>query len=198
RFSAASSSVMIATAPLATASAAKARPSRCAPRKAANRKPGLTWRESAVRPTISGSASGGALIAPGRAAGSDGAAGLISSVRFNPLSLHALDRQRLGDRRRCFVDRRHAQYRRDALDDAAGGRRHGPAGGRETMALFVTVRFIDQGQDGIARLVDRKRADERRQQLLLQIVTARILLGGAGLAADHVTRRRGQFRGAEC
>src|SRR6266542_4943231 len=195
RLSAAASSVRIATAPFATASAAKARPSCCAPRSAANRKPGLTWRESAVRPTIWGSANGGALMAPGRAGGSVSVAGLISSVRFNPLSLHALDRQRPGDRGRCLVDGRHAQYRRDPLDDAAGGRCHGPSGGRETMALLGAVRLVDQGQDGVTRLVHRKRADKRRQQLLFQITATRVLLGGAGLAADHVAGRRRQLGG---
>ena len=50
-------------------------------------------------------------------------AAAVSSVRFNPLSLQALDRQRPDHRRRCLVDRLHAENRPDALDDAAGRRR---------------------------------------------------------------------------
>ena len=63
---------------------------------------------------MSGSATGGPRGLPGRAAGPE----LISSVSFNPLSLQALDRQRLGHGGRCLINRRDAQDRGDALDDA--------------------------------------------------------------------------------
>src|SRR3954452_3091917 len=155
--SASASSVRMAAAPFLTASAAKARPSCCVPRSAANRKPGLTWRESAVIPTISGSPSGGPRETPAATDGPE----LISSVRFNPLSLQALDRQRLGNHGRCLVNRRNAQYRRDPLNDAAGRRRHGPAGGRVPEALLGAVRLIDQRQDCITWIMHRKGADER-------------------------------------
>src|SRR5205814_8571388 len=118
--------------------------------------------ESAVIPTISGSPSGGPRIAPRRAPVWFGAPELINSVRFNPFSLQALDRQRLSDRGRCLIDRRNAQYRRDPLDDAAGPRRPSPAGGRVTEALLGAVRLVDQRQDRIARIMHRKGADEGR------------------------------------
>src|ERR1051325_4129460 len=149
-------------------------------------------------PTISGSAApgsatGGPRGLPGGGAGPE----LISSVSFNPLSLQALDRQRLGHGRRCLIDRRNSQDRGDALDDAAGRRRRGPAGVRKTEALLVTVRLIDQRQYQITRIVHRKHADEIRQKLLFLIMPALVLLRRAGLPADDITWRRGQFRGAE-
>ena len=71
-------------------------------------------------------------------------AAAVSSVRFNPLSLQALDRQRPDHRRRCLVDRLHAENRRDALDDAAGRRRRGPPGRRIAVAFLGAVRLVDQ------------------------------------------------------
>src|SRR6059058_3752322 len=142
---------------------------------------------------MSGSATGGPRGLPGWVAGPE----LISSVSFNPLSLQALDRQRLGHGGSCLIDRRDAQDRGDALDDAAGRRRHGPAGGRKTKALLVAVRLIDQGQYQISWIVHRKHSDEIRQKLLFLVMAALVLLRRAGLAADDITRRCGQFRGAE-
>src|SRR5436190_17420696 len=132
--SAAGSSVRMATAPRAIASAAKLRPSCLVPGKAANRKPGCTYRESAVRPTISGSFN---PVGAG--------AGAISSVSFKPLTLQSVDDQRPLDLRRRFVNRLHADQWRHALDYPAGRRGDCPAGGGITMALLVGVRFVDHG-----------------------------------------------------
>src|SRR5207248_11711619 len=98
---------------------------------------------------MSGSATGGPRGLPGRVAGPE----LISSVSFNPLSLQALDRQRLGHGGGCLINRRDAQDRGDALDDAAGRRRHGPGGGRKTEALLVAVERLDQGPYQVSRNV---------------------------------------------
>src|SRR5438477_7498195 len=134
--SAAGSSVRIATAPRAIASAAKLRPSCFVPGKAANRKPGSTFRESAVMPTISVSFN---------PAGDPGGAGTgaISSVSFKPLTLQSVDDQRPLDLRRGFVNRLHADQWRHALDYPAGCRGDCPAGGGITMARLVGVRFGD-------------------------------------------------------
>src|SRR5437763_16162989 len=83
----------------------------------------------------SGSATGGPRGLPGGVAGPD----LISSVSFNPLSLQALDRQRLGHGGGCLINRRAAQDRADALDDAAGRRRHAPASGCRTKTLLIVL-----------------------------------------------------------
>src|SRR5438045_1484085 len=140
---------------------------------------------------MSGSATGGPRGLPGGAAGPE----LISSVSFNPLSLQALDRQRLGHGGRCLINRRDAQDRGDALDDAAGRRRHGPAGGRKTEALLVAVRLIDQGQYQISRIVHRKHSDEIRQKLLLLVMDALVLLRRDGIAAADITLRCSQYIG---
>src|SRR5580698_90963 len=75
--SSASKAARIATAPRPTASATNAAPSWRAPARAANRKPGLTLRESRVRPERTGSR--------GKAAGDAGASALacMSSLSSN-------------------------------------------------------------------------------------------------------------------
>src|SRR5438132_12103517 len=103
------------------------------------------FRESALRPTISGSA-------PGLAAGL--AARPMSSVSFKPLALEALDDQRPLHFGRGFVDRLHAENGCDALDDAAGRGSYGPTGSRIAVALLVGVRFVDHRQDKVFRSVD--------------------------------------------
>src|SRR4051812_37404181 len=156
--SACGSSVRMAMAPRAIASAAKLRPSCLLPGNAANRKPGCTFRESAVRPTISGSFN---PVGAG--------AGAISSVSFKPLALQTVDHQRPLDLGRRFVDRLHTEERRDPLDYPAGCRSDGPAGGSVAVALLVGVRFVDHGQDQVFRIVDRKNPDKARKQLFLSI-----------------------------
>src|SRR3954453_7859571 len=153
-FSASESSVRIATAPRATASPAKARPSREAPRKAANRKPGSTRRESAVIPVISGLPAPGLPAAglPEKVCNTDpglpaALVSSISSIRVNPLSLQAFDRQRPDHLRRCLVNRLHAEYRRNALHEAARRRHDGPTGRRKPMACLGTVRLVDKHED---------------------------------------------------
>src|SRR5258707_9855475 len=76
--SSASKAARIATAPRPTASATNAAPSWRAPARAANRKPGLTLRESRVRPERTGSR--------GEAAGDAGASAL---ARMSSLSSNA-------------------------------------------------------------------------------------------------------------
>src|ERR1700730_15034932 len=128
--SALASSVRIATAPCATASAANARPSRRVPGKAAKRKPGRMVRESALRPTVSGSGPG----LGGRPA---------RSVSFKPLSLEAVYEQRPPHFGRCFVDGLHSENGRNPLDDAAGRRSYGPARGCIAVALLVGRWVVD-------------------------------------------------------
>src|ERR1700731_4431142 len=95
-------------------------------------------RESALRPTISGSA-------PGLAARP------VSSVSFKPLALEALDDQRPLHFGRGFVDRLHAENGGNALDDGAGRRGYGPAPSPITVALLVGVRLVDHRQDKVFR-----------------------------------------------
>src|SRR3984893_19254088 len=91
-------------------------------------------RESALRPTISGSA-------PGLAARP------VSSVSFKPLALEALDDQRPLHFGRGFVDRLHAENGCNALDDAAGRRGYGPARSRITVALRGGGRLVGHPHD---------------------------------------------------
>src|SRR5882724_8968025 len=98
-------------------------------------------RESALRPTISGSGPG---------------PGAVSSVSFKPLALKTFDDQRPLHFGRCFVDGLHSENWRNALDDAAGRRRYGPARSRIAVALLVRVRFVDHRQDEVFRGVDRE------------------------------------------
>src|SRR5215469_3361479 len=159
------------------------RPSVATPLSAANRKPGWTWRESAVIPAISGLAMSGLSsgAAPSLLKNAVGAAsGANSSVIFNLLAYEALDLQGLFDLGRIFVLRRDAEQRRDALDDAAGGRRDGPAGSRITVAFLVAVRLVDQGQHDVLRIVHRERPDKRRDELFLLIVAVDIFFRRAG------------------
>src|SRR5277367_2442697 len=187
RSSAAASSVRIATAPRATASPANNLPSSRVPGKAANRKPGSTARESAVMPAISGLPRRPGLA--GRSAPS------ISLVSFNPLTLHTLWRQRLGDRGRGLIDRLHAEQWSNANDGAADRGGCGPASGRKPMARLGAMRLVDHRQDQILRCSHREDADKAREQLLFGIVLTLDFVRGAGLAADDIAWRIHHFTG---
>src|SRR3984893_5427961 len=169
------SSVRIATAPCATASAANARPSRRVPGKAAKRKPGRMVRESALRPTISGSGPG-LGVTP------------ASSVSFKPLALKAVYEQRALHFGRCFVDGLHSENGRNPRDDAAGRRSYGPARGCIAVALLVGMWFVDHRQDKILRGVDREDPDKARQHLSIGVMPARNLVRRPRLSTDDVAR----------
>src|SRR6202008_4540543 len=98
-------------------------------------------RESALRPTISGSA-------PGLGARP------VSSVSFKPFALETLDDQRSLHFGRRFVDGLHSENRCDTLDDAARCRGYRPARSRIAVALFVGMRVVPHRQDEGFRVVD--------------------------------------------
>src|ERR1700761_2399003 len=80
------------------------------------------------------------------------ASGPNNSIVFKLLAYKALDLQALFDFGRVFVLRRDAEERGDALNDPAGGRDDGPAGGCITVAFLGAVRLVNQGQHDIVRM----------------------------------------------
>src|SRR5579883_1943173 len=181
------SSVSTATAPRLTASAMNRRPSSRAPGSAAKSQPGRTSRESAVRPRMSGAAE----------AGRDAARSpFISSVRRKLFDLYAVDGERAANLGRVLVDRGDSEEGRHALDRMADDRRRGPAACREAVGFRRAVRLVDDGEDEVARIVDREGAEEGGQQRLMSVAVPRNLLCRSGLAADDIARRRREFAGA--
>src|SRR6185295_6715984 len=88
-----------------------------------------------------------------------------------------------------LIDRREADERAHALDDALYGGSGGVGRGGVAAGLLRALGLVDHDEDDVAGVVDREGADEGRKPRILPISAAARLVGGPGLAAHAIARR---------